>query len=204
MPRQINFCSQCGRPVVSEVPDGDNLTREVCKHCDTVHYQNPLIVAGCVAEYQGSILLCRRAIEPRSGYWTVPAGFMELGESLPDAAVRETWEEALARVEIGYMTAVVDVIRARQVHIFFAGVMAEPEFGAGEETLETRLCRPRGHPLGRSRVPERPDRPGALSGDARRRRPGRAPRHRAGDPVRLRNRNSPRFHDAIPICRENI
>jgi ADP-ribose pyrophosphatase YjhB (NUDIX family) len=142
MSRQIKFCSQCGHKVVAEVPDGDNLTRQVCKHCHTVHYQNPLIVAGCVVEYQGSILLCKRAIEPRSGFWTVPAGFMELGEGLPEAAARETWEEAQARVEISHLSAVVDVIGARQVHIFFEGVMAEPVFGAGDETLETRLLSP--------------------------------------------------------------
>ena len=138
----MNYCSKCGQKVVSEIPAGDNLSRYVCKHCGTIHYQNPRIVAGCVATYQGSILLCKRAIEPRSGYWTVPAGFMELGESLPEAAERETWEEALAKVELGPLSTVIDVIHARQVHIFFEGSMAEPVFGVGAETLETRLFAP--------------------------------------------------------------
>ncbi len=138
----MKFCSRCGQAVVTEVPDGDNRPRYVCKHCNTIHYENPRIVAGCVAVYDGSILLCKRGIEPRLGYWTVPAGFMELGEGLPEAAARETWEEALARVEVGPLTVVVDVIKARQVHIFFEGVMTEPVFGVGDETLETRLFKP--------------------------------------------------------------
>jgi len=107
--------------------------------CEAIHYENPRIVAGCVPEHDGRILLCKRAIEPRSGFWTVPAGFMELDETLPAAAARETWEEALARVEIGAMIASVDVVQARQVHIFFAATLATPDFGVGAETLETRL-----------------------------------------------------------------
>jgi ADP-ribose pyrophosphatase YjhB (NUDIX family) len=138
----IKFCNKCGREVVSEVPDGDNRARLVCKHCRAVHYVNPLIVAGCVAVYEDSVLLCKRAIEPRSGYWTVPAGFMEIGESVSEAAARETWEEACAKVELGALTTVVDVIQARQVHIFFEGSMTEPVFAAGDETLEARLFRP--------------------------------------------------------------
>ncbi|MFV1107248.1 NUDIX hydrolase, partial [Klebsiella pneumoniae] len=90
---------------MSQVPDGDNLTRKVCEQCDMIHYQNPLIVAGCIVEHQGSILLCKRAIEPRYGYWTVPAGFMELGESQAQGAARETREEACAEVEIGHLFA---------------------------------------------------------------------------------------------------
>jgi len=138
----MNYCSHCGQTVRSKVPPGDNRPRFVCDGCAAIHYQNPRIVAGCVPEYQSAILLCRRAIEPRRGYWTVPAGFMELGESLADAAVRETWEEACARVEIGSLMAVVDVIHAEQVHVFFAAVMPMAEFAAGEETLETKLFQP--------------------------------------------------------------
>jgi ADP-ribose pyrophosphatase YjhB (NUDIX family) len=99
-------------------------------------------VAGCVPEYEAGILLCRRAIEPRHGFWTVPAGFMELGESLAEAAIRETWEEARARVEIGPLMAIVDVIHAEQVHAFFAANMPRPEFAPGDETLETKLFQP--------------------------------------------------------------
>lgn len=138
----MNFCSQCGQPVNLQVPPGDNRPRQVCGGCGHVHYENPLVVVGCVAECAGSILLCRRAIEPRRGFWTVPAGFMEIGETLGEAALRETWEEAEARVELGSLFAVVDVVHARQVHVFFRGTLAEPVFGAGEETLESRLFAP--------------------------------------------------------------
>ena len=138
----MKFCSQCGQTVATRVPEGDNRPRFVCTSCATVHYENPRIVAGVVVVHEGSILLCKRAIEPRRGFWTVPAGFMELGESLPDAAARETWEEANARVDLGAMIAVVDVIKARQVHIFFEGTLNPPDFGAGEETLEARLFAP--------------------------------------------------------------
>ncbi len=138
----MNYCSHCGQPVVVEVPPGDNRPRHVCRSCGRVHYENPRVVVGCVAESEGSILLCRRAIEPRRGFWTVPAGFMELGETLAEAAIRETWEEAQARVELGALFAVVDVVHARQVHVFFRGTMSQPAFAAGEETLEARLVRP--------------------------------------------------------------
>lgn len=138
----MRYCSACGQPVTSAIPDGDNRLRAVCTSCGTVHYQNPKIVAGCVPEHEGQILLCRRAIEPRRGFWTVPAGFMELGETLAEAALRETWEEALARVEIGPLFAAVDVIHAGQVHVFFEGILPRPEFGAGTETIETRLFQP--------------------------------------------------------------
>ncbi len=138
----MKFCTQCGQPVTVQVPAGDNRPRHVCTGCGQVHYQNPLMVVGCVPEYDGAILLCRRAIEPRHGFWTVPAGFMELGETLAEAAIRETWEEAEARVELGAMFAVVDVVHARQVHVFFRGRLTGPAFGAGHETLESRLFAP--------------------------------------------------------------
>ena len=138
----MNFCSQCGKTVALSVPDGDNRARYVCMSCGAIHYENPRIVAGCVPEHDGRILLCKRAIEPRYGFWTVPAGFMELDESLPDAAARETWEEAMARVEIGAMIASVDVLQAHQVHIFFAARLTGAEFGAGAETLEAALFAP--------------------------------------------------------------
>lgn len=138
----MNFCSNCGQPVSTSIPAGDNRPRSVCAACSAVHYVNPKLVVGCVPEHDGLILLCRRAIEPRLGFWTVPAGFMEIGETLADAARRETWEEALARVELGRLFSVVDVVHAGQVHVFFTGRLATAEFGAGSETLETRLFRP--------------------------------------------------------------
>ena len=137
-----NFCSACGQPAATVVPEGDNRARSVCTACGTVHYVNPKLVVGSVPEYAGQILLCRRAIEPRKGFWTVPAGFMEIGETLGEAALRETWEEALARVELGSLFSVVAVAHADQVHVFFRARLLQPEFGAGEETLETRLFHP--------------------------------------------------------------
>lgn len=135
----MNFCNQCGAKVEFRVPPGDHLPRHVCEACGTIHYLNPRLVAGCVPEYEGRLLLCRRAIEPRRGFWTVPAGFMENGETLQQAAARESYEEALARVEIGSLLAIVHVLHAQQVHVFFRARMTEPTFGAGAESLETVL-----------------------------------------------------------------
>ena len=135
----MNFCSHCGQPVSLRVPEGDHLPRHVCTACDTVHYQNPKIVAGCVPEHDGRILLCRRAIEPRRGYWTIPAGFMENGETTQEAARRESIEEALAEVEVGSLLAVVHVLHADQVHVMFRARLPKPEFGAGAESLEVML-----------------------------------------------------------------
>lgn len=142
----MKYCSNCGQPVSTRIPAGDNRLRAVCGECGTVHYVNPKLVVGCVPEFQGQILLCRRAIEPRLGFWTVPAGFMEIGETLAEAALRETWEEALARVEIGRLFSIVDVVHASQVHVFFEGRLLLPEFGVGSETLETRLYNPQNIP----------------------------------------------------------
>jgi len=135
----MKFCSECGQRVELRVPEGDQRPRFVCSACGTVHYQNPRIVAGCVPEWQGRILLCRRAIEPRRGYWTTPAGFMEIGETLPQAAARETLEEAVAQVSIGSMLAVVDVVYAAQVHVNFRARLQQPEFAVGAESLEVGL-----------------------------------------------------------------
>jgi ADP-ribose pyrophosphatase YjhB (NUDIX family) len=135
----LNFCSQCGSPVTSKIPDGDHLPRFVCTSCSTIHYKNPLLVLGCVPEWEGRILLCKRAIEPRLGFWTVPAGFMENGETMQAAAARECYEEALARVEIGSLLAVVNVTHAGQVHVMFRARLTQPDFGPGTESLEVRL-----------------------------------------------------------------
>jgi ADP-ribose pyrophosphatase YjhB (NUDIX family) len=136
----MNFCSHCGQPVAQLIPEGDHRLRYVCTNCGQVHYQNPKIVAGCVPEHEGRILLCRRAIEPRRGYWTIPAGFMENGETTQDAARRESLEEALADVEIGSLLAVVHVLHADQVHVMFRAHLDPPVFGAGDESLEVMLC----------------------------------------------------------------
>ncbi|MGB8693755.1 MAG: NUDIX hydrolase [Steroidobacteraceae bacterium] len=135
----MKFCPNCGAPVERRVPAGDHLPRAVCGVCALVHYQNPRVVVGCVPEWQGRILLCRRAIEPRRGYWTAPAGYLEIGESLLAAAARETAEEALAEVTVGTMLSVVNVLYAAQVHVMFRATMRSAQHAAGIESLETRL-----------------------------------------------------------------
>jgi ADP-ribose pyrophosphatase YjhB (NUDIX family) len=137
----MKFCSDCGARVVQRIPEGDNLPRYVCDACDAIHYQNPKLVVGCVPEHEGKIVLCRRAIEPRRGYWTVPAGFMENGETLQQAAAREAREEALIDVAIGSLLAVVHVLYAHQVHVFFRAQMRSANYGAGIESLEVELVR---------------------------------------------------------------
>jgi ADP-ribose pyrophosphatase YjhB (NUDIX family) len=125
----MNFCSNCGNKVAFRIPPGDHLPRFVCDSCGTIHYQNPR-------------LLCKRAIEPRLGYWTVPAGFMENGESLEQGAARECYEEALADVEIGSLLSLVSIMGANQVHVFFRATLKKPGFGAGPESLEVKLVTP--------------------------------------------------------------
>jgi ADP-ribose pyrophosphatase YjhB (NUDIX family) len=142
----MNFCSNCAARVALRIPDGDNVPRYVCEACGTIHYQNPKLVVGCVPEQDGKIVICRRAIEPRRGYWTVPAGFMENGETLQQAAARESREEALIDVEIGSLLAVVHVLYAHQVHVFFRGRMRTASYGAGIESLEVELVRPQDIP----------------------------------------------------------
>jgi ADP-ribose pyrophosphatase YjhB (NUDIX family) len=134
----MNYCSDCGKSVSRKLPDGDTHERWVCDECGRIHYQNPLVVVGCIPERDGKILLCKRAIEPRYGYWTVPAGFMELGESTVHGAIRETLEEACAEVEIGHLFAVVDVIDAGQVHLFYTAKLTS-DFSAGTESLEVAM-----------------------------------------------------------------
>ncbi len=135
----MNFCPNCGAALQRRIPEGDTLPRDVCAACGSVHYQNPRVVVGCVPEWQGRILLCRRAIEPRRGYWTAPAGYLEIGESLHSAAARETAEEAMADVEVGSMLSIVNVLYAEQLHVMFRGRMRSAAHGAGAESLETRL-----------------------------------------------------------------
>jgi ADP-ribose pyrophosphatase YjhB (NUDIX family) len=136
----MKFCPACGQPVESKVPEGDHLPRYVCTACATIHYENPRIIAGCVIDVGGQILMCKRAIEPRHGFWTIPAGFMENGESVQQAAAREAMEEALAHVQIGSLLAIVSVLRAHQVHIMFRARLdpEHPQFGVGPESLETQ------------------------------------------------------------------
>jgi ADP-ribose pyrophosphatase YjhB (NUDIX family) len=121
------------------VPEGDSRERHVCGDCGWIHYVNPKIVVGAVCLWEDKVLLCRRAIEPRHGYWTVPAGYMEENESTQAGAAREVWEEALAKVKIGALLGVYNIPRISQVHMMYRAEMESPEFGVGEETLEAAL-----------------------------------------------------------------
>lgn len=135
----MKFCSACGKPVNQRIPEGDTRLRYVCDHCQTIHYQNPNIVAGVLPTWGGRVLLCRRAIEPRRGYWTLPAGFMENGETLEQAARRETVEEACARVSEMTLYQLFDLPHISQVHVFFRAELADLDFAVGVESLEVRL-----------------------------------------------------------------
>ncbi|WP_250657712.1 NUDIX hydrolase [Alkalimarinus coralli] len=135
----MKFCSECGSHLRQAIPKGDNRLRHICTHCEIVHYQNPKIVAGTLPVFDGKILLCKRAIEPRLGYWTLPAGFMENQETTTEAALRETLEEAEAKVELEGLYTVMNVPQIDQVHIFFRARLINGHFGAGDETLETKL-----------------------------------------------------------------
>lgn len=135
----IKFCTVCGSTVTFRIPAGDNLPRHVCDQCGNIHYENPRLVVGCVAEYEKKILLCRRAIEPRLGFWTLPAGFMENGETTANAAMRETQEEAGAAVVIEAPFALYSIAHIHQVHLFYRGRLPTPHHVAGEESLEVGL-----------------------------------------------------------------
>ena len=135
----MNFCNQCAHPVSIQIPDGDTKERHVCDACGVIHYQNPKIVAGCIPEWEGQILLCRRGIEPRHGLWTIPAGFMENGETIEQAAARETLEEACAEVEINGLYGVFNITHVNQVYMIFRASLKEKKFASGIESLETEL-----------------------------------------------------------------
>ncbi len=135
----MKFCSNCGAAVTLKIPAGDTLPRHVCDTCSTIHYQNPKMIVGCIAEWEERILLCRRAIEPRLGLWTVPAGFMENGETTDQGAARETLEEANARVEVGPLYAMYNIPHINQVYILFRARLLDLDFSAGTESLEVKL-----------------------------------------------------------------
>jgi ADP-ribose pyrophosphatase YjhB (NUDIX family) len=135
----MKFCSQCGSQVSQKVPQGDNRLRHVCDQCQTIHYQNPRIVAGCLPVWGKQVLLCRRAIQPRYGLWTLPAGFMENGETVEQAAIRETLEEACARVRDLQLYTLFDLPHINQVYMLFRAELTDLNFAAGEESLEVQL-----------------------------------------------------------------
>ena len=136
----MNFCSNCASPDLrTQVPPGDNRPRTVCGNCGEIHYRNPKIIAGCLLIFGGKVLLCRRAIEPRAGYWNVPAGFLELGETVEDGAKREVWEEAEARVQNLRLQTVFTFTNYWHVYLQFVGELVDGQFGVGEESTESRL-----------------------------------------------------------------
>jgi len=137
----VNFCCACGAPISVRVPSGDRVPRHVCDSCGTIHYRNPRLVVGALPIWDDSVLLCRRAIEPRLGMWTLPAGFMENGETIAEAALRETLEEANARIELGDMFTLISVPHISQVHVVFRARLLDLDFSAGDETLEVGLFR---------------------------------------------------------------
>ena len=135
----MKFCSNCASEVNLSIPVGDTLPRHVCENCGAIHYQNPKIVAGCIPMWEDRILLCKRAIEPRYGKWTLPAGFMENGETVAQAAARETTEEARAQVIDLELYGLFNIPHVNQVYIMFRGNLVAPLFAAGHESLEVRL-----------------------------------------------------------------
>ena len=135
----MKYCSQCGAEVVLRIPPDDNRERYVCITCEMVHYQNPKVVTGCLPIRDERVLLCRRAIEPRYGLWTLPAGFMELGETTMEAAIRETLEEANARVEVQDLYVVLNLPHVNQVFMLFRSELMDLDFSPGFESLDVGL-----------------------------------------------------------------
>jgi ADP-ribose pyrophosphatase YjhB (NUDIX family) len=135
----MRFCPNCAAPLARRTPPGDALERWVCDQCGSIHYQNPKLVVGSIPESGGRLLLCRRAIEPRYGYWTLPAGFMENDETAGQAALRETLEEAGARIELLEPFSLLSVPHVNQVHLFYRARLLDLEFHPGEESLEVVL-----------------------------------------------------------------
>ena len=135
----MNFCSQCGAPLARRVPQHDERLRHVCDACTSVFYENPKMITGCLPRWEDQVLLCRRALEPRHGFWTVPAGFMENGESTGEGAAREAMEEANARVRIGRLFSCFSIPRISQVYLIFLADLMDLDFHPGPESLETVL-----------------------------------------------------------------
>ncbi|MFN0314582.1 MAG: NUDIX hydrolase [Burkholderiales bacterium] len=135
----MKYCSTCGGLLARRIPPDDNLPRAVCDACGTIHYENPKMVVGCIPEWGDKILLCRRAIEPRYGLWTVPAGYLENGETTGDGAMRETLEEAGARVELLEPYAIYNIPHISQVYLLFRARLKDSEFAPGTESLEVKL-----------------------------------------------------------------
>ncbi len=135
----LKFCSNCGSKVVFKEVEGDDFKRYCCENCNTIHYTNPKLVVGVLAYWEDKVLLCKRSIEPRKGYWNIPAGFLENNEMAEQGAQREAWEEAEAKVDIKGVLAVYSLPVANQIYIHFHGELLNGEFGVGVESLESQL-----------------------------------------------------------------
>lgn len=137
---EVKYCNACGSAVEHRVPEGDHLPRHVCPRCGHIQYFNPRIIVGCIPEWEdGRILMCRRAIEPRLGLWTFPAGFMEMGETSAQGAARETREESQADVEVGELLVMINVPYISQLYVVHRGRMRSAHHGPTPESTETRL-----------------------------------------------------------------
>lgn len=139
MTNRFQYCPKCGGPIEYTVPSGDDRGRDTCPRCERIFYHNPLVVVGCIPEWNDRILMCRRAIEPRLGFWTLPAGFLELGETTTQAGARETVEEARAEVSIGPLFTFINVAHIGQIHMFYRARMADDGHAPGLESSETAL-----------------------------------------------------------------
>ena len=135
----MSFCTACGHKTQEQIPLGDHQLRTVCSSCGNIHYVNPKVICGALVLDQNKVLLCRRAIEPRYGLWTLPAGYMELFETMEQGAARETREEAEAEVEIEQLYCMYNIPRIGQIYVLFKAHLLEGKFGAGPETIESRL-----------------------------------------------------------------
>lgn len=135
----MNCCIHCGQPTTAQTPSGDDKIRQVCLACGNIHYENPKVICGALVIWQEQVLLCRRAIEPRYGYWTFPAGYMELNETMQQGAERETLEEAEALIHTEQMYCLYDIPHIGQIYAIFKAQLKNGMFGAGTETLESRL-----------------------------------------------------------------
>ncbi len=136
----MNFCSHCGSANLTfKVPEGDNRSRHICTNCETIHYSNPKIVSGCLPVWEDKVLLCKRSIEPRYGYWNIPSGYLENGESVEEGAVREVYEEALATVSDLKLKSIYSLPHINQVYIHFVGQLENGQYAIGEESLDVKL-----------------------------------------------------------------
>jgi len=142
----MNYCGNCGHSITIQVPDGDDRERHCCNSCGSIHYFNPRIIVACLPVWEGKIMLCRRGIEPRKGYWTLPGGFMELNETTEDGAIRETWEETKAEVEIERLQGIYNMPQINQVYFVYLAKMKSAHYEITPESTEIELVDPKDIP----------------------------------------------------------